>query len=139
MNEKRDWSYSLQMLVCYVSVFLFWRAFPSRVGFVAAGLLTCGFLIAGMIRAAKRGYFINRVDLSAHALVIIDLVLESFAFEFLSFFQPHTVVEQFHNNTNFFGCSLAFSLIIGIHRGLLLRRDLRTKLHENLVTTEVQT
>ena len=30
----RHWYYSLLMLVTYVSVFLFWKQFPSRVNFV---------------------------------------------------------------------------------------------------------
>ncbi len=132
MTDARGWSYSLQMLVTYVSVFLFWRAFPSRAGFVVVGIVACCFLVASMVRASIRGYFVNRVDISAHLLVVIDLVLESFAFEFLRLFQPHAVVEQFHNNTNFFGCSLAFSLIIGLHRGIMLYKGSRILLHENL-------
>jgi len=133
----RNWNYSLWMLVTYFCVFAAWRAFPSRACFLIVGTVAVLALIAGMIRAAKDGYFVNRVDRSAHALVIIDLVLETIAFEVFRLVRPEAVVEQFHGNLNFFGCSFAFAIIIGVHRWLRLSGlgvGKTASLHQNLVT-----
>lgn len=77
-------------------------------------------LVLGMRGALARRYFVNRVDVSVHALVIIDLILETFAFEAFRLIQPAAIVSEFHNNTNFFGCSLAFTLVIGVHRWVVM-------------------
>ena len=51
--------------------------------------------------------------------MIIDLLLETAAFELFRVFGPDgamAVVRQFHNNTNFFGCTAAFVLLLGGYR-----------------------
>lgn len=119
-NQTRRWDYSLWMLVTYVSVFVLWRAVPTRIAYVSIGLVAVIGLALGLRRAVMQRYFVNRVDLSAHVLVIADLLLETFAFEVFRFFQPTAVASQFHDNNNFFGCSLAFALIIGVHRWMAM-------------------
>lgn len=133
----RNWTYSLWMLVTYISVFAVWRVYPSRACFLLVGGAAVAALIVGMIRAAKNGYFLNRVDRSAHGLVIVDLILETLAFEVFRFVKPEAIVEQFHGNLNFFGCSLAFAFIIGVHRWACLYGTslgkATTALHRNLL------
>ena len=132
----RNWNYSLGMLVTYFCVFAVWRIFPSRACFLVVGTVAVLALIAGMIRAAKAGYFVNRVDRSAHALVIFDLILETLSFELFRFVQPEAVLEQFHGNLNFFGCTVAFAVVIGVHRWVVLNgwgAGKTASLHRNLV------
>ena len=57
----RNWYYSLAMLITYVSVFLYWKQFPSRLGFLLAGLAVVLGLTLGLIWAWRRRYFVNRV------------------------------------------------------------------------------
>lgn len=115
------WWYSLSLLVAYVGVFLAWRTFPSRGVFLAVGGVVVGLLTVGLVRARRAGYFTGRVDLSLHALVIADLVLETLAFEGLRQFERYASVESFHDNTNFIGCALVFVCLVGGYRWWTLR------------------
>ena len=121
------------MLATYMSVFIFWRAYPSRVSFLLVGTAAVLGLVGGMVRAKAGGYFLNRVDFSVHVLVIADLVFETLSFEAFRLFQPQAVVEQFHNNTNFLGCSLAFTLIIGVHRWIAMSQGKIPLVHQNVL------
>lgn len=120
------WRYSLWLLLTYVIVFLLWGYFPSRASFLITGGVAVSFLVAGMLRARRAGYFVNRVDLSIHALVIADLAIETVAFEAFRLAQPNAMVEQFHDNANFIGCAIVFVVLVGGHRwyALSAREDL---------------
>jgi len=109
------------MLITYIGLFLLWRAFPSRVLFLGSGLLVVAGLVWGMIRAARDGYFTNRVDVRLHALVIFDVLIETASFEIFRLFNPQAVVAAFHNNTNFIGCVTVFALLIGGYRSFAAR------------------
>lgn len=118
------------MLVLYVAVFVFWKYFPSRASFVGGALVVAGVLAAGMVVAARRGYFVNRVDLLVHLYVIVDILLEGVAFEGLRFGmalgpENQWLVHSFHNNNNFLGCTAGFALIIGAHRYYVMRKQAR--------------
>ena len=104
------------MLVSYVCLFLFWFLFPSRAVFLITGGLVVFGLSYAMLREWRNGYFADRVDLRLHILVIIDLVLETLSFEILRLVKPLAVVESFHDNMHFIGCSSAFALLIGCYR-----------------------
>ena len=121
-NMISRWYYSFGMLVSYVTLFAVWKFFPSRLAFVGVGGFAIVALAIGMVRAIRSGYFANRIDLGLHIYVIVDLFLETFAFEVFRIAQPYAVVEQFHNNTNFFGCALAFTILIGGYRWFALSR-----------------
>lgn len=114
MSER--WNYSLSMLVTYISVFVTWKFFPSRLMFLLGGAAAIAFLLVGFRQAWRSGYFVNRVDWAVHAWGIADLCFETAAFEVFRLFHPAAVVEQFHNNTNFIGCTLAFVVLVGGHR-----------------------
>lgn len=116
------WRYSLWMLITYVCVFVIWKVWPSRIVFLAVGSVAISLLATGLIRARRAGYFANRVDLCLHAYVIIDLILETISFEAFRAFQKSAVVEEFHNNVNFIGCSLAFTVLIGGYHWFATRR-----------------
>lgn len=117
------WNFSLGMLVAYVSLFIVWMLFPSRPLFLLTGLLTAGFLCWGLVRAHRMQYFANLIDLRLHALVIIDIVLETLSFELFRLFEPMAVVESFHRNTNFVGCTLAFTVLLGCYRFYASRKS----------------
>lgn len=115
----KNWYYSIQMLITYVAVFVWWKFYPSRISFLAVGGIAIATLAIGFWRAYKHGYFTNRVDFCLHAYVIFDLLLETVAFELFRVFGPNgafAVVRQFHDNTNFFGCTAAFVLLLGGYR-----------------------
>ena len=118
---RSSWSYSLLMLVTYVTLFVYWKFFPSRVGFVLGGCLALGVLVLGYWRAWRRGYFTNRVDACLHAYVILDVCLETASFEAFRWAEPFAVVSKFHDNNNFLGCTLAFTLLLGGYRWFALQ------------------
>lgn len=120
---RRNWSYSLTMLLVYVALFVFWKYFPSRASFVAAGMLAIAVLGIGLVRAYRAAYFVNRVDLCLHAYVIVDLCLETASFEAFRAIQPFAVVRQFHNNNNFIGCTVVLTLLVGGYRWYALRKQ----------------
>lgn len=119
----KNWYYSLLMWASYVSLFLYWKYFPSRTTFVVAGIIVIAWLAVGLRRAHRAGYFVNRIDLFLHAYVILDLCLETASFEAFRLVQPFAVVGLFHDNNNFIGCTLAFTLLLGGYRWVALRRQ----------------
>ena len=126
----RKWYYSLMMLVAYVGLFLFWKYSPSRIAFAGVGLTAATLLTVGLVWAKRRAYFVNRVDLFVHGYVIADIVLESLSFEGLRLLEPLAVVNQFHNNNNFIGCTLILTALIGGHRLYALSRASRNSLDQ---------
>ena len=116
------WYFSLMMLIAYVATFAAWKLAPARITFLIVGLAAIVVLLAGMVRAHRAGYFANRLDLILHAWVIVDLALETAAFEAFKMAQPFAVIEKFHDNLNFVGCALIFSALIGGHRWFALRK-----------------
>ncbi len=122
----RHWYYSLLMLVTYVSVFLFWKQFPSRVGFVLGGAVAVTLLTVSLAGAWRRTYFVNRIDLCLHGYIIADLCIESVLFETLQFFNSAQVtaelVLQFHNNNNYVLCTITLATLVGGYRYYALRR-----------------
>ena len=119
------WSYSIALLISYISLFIFWKYVPSRFAFAAVGVVLVSFLSWGLWRARQTGYFVNRVDICLHAYVVVDLLLESLSFEGLLLFQPYALVDQFHNNNNFVLCTLTLAALVGGYRfyALTLRRS----------------
>lgn len=122
------WYFSILQLLIYVSTFLYWKHYPSRLAFVLGGLVSATILSLLMVYAARRNYFVNRVDLCLHALVIVDIVLESLMYEALRFIVARQWVTgadsvsafdataaRFHDNHNFYMCALFFALVIGGH------------------------
>ena len=120
------WYYSLLMLVTYVSVFLFWKQFPSRVGFVVGGVAAVTLLTVGLAWAWRRKYFVNRIDLCLHGYIIADLCMESVLFEVLQLFNNAQVTaglaSQFHHNNNYILCTITLATLIGGYRYYALRR-----------------
>ena len=113
---QKQWDYSLYVLIVYLSLFVAWWALPNRVAYFVFGTLALGLLAWGFVRSSRRGYFVNHVDARLHLLVLADVALETLSFEAFRMFQPLAVAGSFHRNTNFFGCALAFSLVIGLYR-----------------------
>ena len=107
---------------------MYWKWFPSRVAFVAGGIVSVSLMSLLLIFAARRRYFVNRVDLCLHVLVIVDIGLESLMYEVLRFavvmrWLPgdesvgafDETAARFHNNDNFVMCSIFFAVVIGGH------------------------
>jgi len=122
------WSYSLFMLAVYLGTFVFWKEWPSRSAFVVGGLTAAAVLAGAMVWAARRRYFVNRLDQVLHAWVIVDVVLEALAYEGLGAFvnlgtEQQPLVLRFHDNNNFLGCAAAFALLIGGYRWWALRKS----------------
>jgi hypothetical protein len=121
------WSYSLFMLAVYLGTFVFWKEWPSRSAFVLGGLAAAAVLAGAMVWAARRTYFVNRLDQVLHAWVIVDVVLEALAYEGLGAVmnlgtEQQPLVLRFHDNNNFVGCAAAFALLIGGYRWWALRK-----------------
>ena len=137
----KNWWFSLSMLLVYVATFLAWKHYPSRASFLAVGLFSAVVLAMGMVVAARRGYFAGMTDTLLHAYVIVDLLLETFMYEFfLAAIVWLGIVPAiaprdgsglpgllaFHNNNNFYFCALFFVVVIGSHRLWALRTTRRS-------------
>ena len=120
------WYYTIGLMLAYVAVFRVWQAFPGRSMFILGAGVTIGVMTAGMVWAARRGYFANRSDLVLHALVIVDVGLEGGAYEFVRLvttwlFGAHGSVAGFHDHHNFYVCAAAFAVLVGGYHGWAIR------------------
>ncbi|WP_339909631.1 hypothetical protein [Symmachiella dynata] len=122
------WYFSILQLLIYVGTFLFWKWYPSRIGFIVGGVVSVSIMSLLLVFAARRKYFVNRVDLCLHLLVIVDIGLESLMYEVLRFAVAMNwmsgeasvgafdeTAAMFHNNHNFYMCALFFAVVIGGH------------------------
>jgi hypothetical protein len=119
------WSYSLWVLGVYLATFTVWKMAPSRASFLVVGALAVVWLGFQMVRAFRADYFVDRLDVVLHGWVLVDIALESLAFEAFRWLQPFAVLEAFHDNLHFIGCAVVLSLLVGGYRANGLRR--RTK------------
>lgn len=103
----QHWNYSLVLLAAYLGTFHLWLHLDKS-GVMASGLLVA--LVLGVISlvAALHGYFANRVDFIAHSVVIVDILLEA------------TLI-PLHKGLSFYGCAVAFTVVIGAYRCWCLR------------------
>ena len=116
----KRWYFSLLMLAVYVTVFVTWKMYATRVSFVVVGSIAIVTLSTALYFAWKASYFATKVDLLLHIYVIGDLCLETVSFELFRLTEPFAVVSEFHNNNNFIGCSLAFTVLLGGYRWFAL-------------------
>jgi hypothetical protein len=105
---RRDWSYSVLLLVAYVAVFSLWMHAP-RPLVIASGLAVSAVLALLMARAWRRRYFLNPWDLLWHATVILDIAAEA-------------IVIPLHDGRGFYLCALAFVLVVGGYHGWRISR-----------------
>ena len=89
------------------------------------GAAAIGLLVVSLNQAQRAGYFVNRVDLSLHGLVIVDLAIEAIAFEVFRTLQPYASAELFHDNANFVGCAILFVSLVGGYRWWSLSAERR--------------
>lgn len=100
---RRDWSYSVLLLVAYIAVFSLWMHVP-RPAVIASGLAVSAVLFFLMAVALRQRYFLNPWDLLWHAMVILDIATEAIAI-------PR------HEGREFYLCALAFVLVVGGYHG----------------------
>ena len=114
----KNWYYSLILLIIYILSFHLWCHFQNRRVFIISGIAIAGFTLALTIFAYRKKYFVNRVDLGCHILVIVDLLLEALLFEIALRIFPISTddIFLFHNNFSFYYCAIAFAIVIGIYR-----------------------
>jgi len=119
-----SWYHSLLTLATYIGVFLFWKWYPSRTGFVLGAIASVSWLTASLVWSKRRRYFVDRVDLCMHAYIIVDLFFEGVLYEVLLCFidikMDDQLVLQFHNSNNYIYCTLAFTLLLGGYRAYVL-------------------
>lgn len=99
---RTRWSFSLILLTGYLGVFHLWNVLP-RGGIVFTALVVVGLLGVLFVRAARRGYFVNRWDAFWHASVLVDVAAEGLAV-------------SWHSGHSFYLCALAFVLVVGGYR-----------------------
>lgn len=104
----QHWNYSLVLLAAYLGTFHLWLHLGTG-GVVASGLAITLVLGGISLIAAMQGYFANKVDFIAHSVVILDILLES------------TVV-SLHEGYSFYGCAVAFAIVIGAYRSWCLHQ-----------------
>lgn len=104
----QHWNFSLILLAAYLGVFHLWMKMPPA-NVMGSGLLAAFVLSGLLLQAALRGYFANRIDLFAHAIVIVDIVFES-------------SLSLMHEGYTFYYCALGFAVVIGTYRAYQLNR-----------------
>src|SRR5688572_21485972 len=124
----KKWYYTATLLVLYVATFLVWQRFASRAVFVVVGLGAAAVMLAGLLAAARRGYFADRRDAFLHLLVIADVALEATAYEAFQAAMglgpdQSEMVIAFHAGNTFYGCAAAFALLVGGYHGWALVRN----------------
>jgi hypothetical protein len=106
---NRHWSFSAILLGVYVAVFHAWT-YSGRDAVLVSGVLASALLTGGMVYAAHGGYFANRWDAFAHAMVILDILIECLAI-------------RIHEGHGYLLCAAAFAVVLGSYRRMLLRRN----------------
>jgi len=104
----QHWNYSIVLLAAYLGVFHMWP-YLDRMGVIVSGLVVALILGGISLYAALRGYFANRVDFIAHTVVLLDILLEA-------------TLLPLHQGYSFYGCAVAFALVIGAYRSRCLRQ-----------------
>lgn len=102
----KRWWFSLVLLAGYLGTFHLWLLIaPASVPF--AGVAMTWALVFVAWRAKLGGYFVNQWDRIFHAVVTLDLLLESFI--------------PLHEGLGFYGCAAGFMLTVGGYRAWAMR------------------
>ena len=123
----KSWWFSLVLLLEYLITFQLWKTFSDRTAFLAFGVLAVIAMVAGMRRAARQGYFVDRSDRFLHGLVIFDVVLEGASYELFNvasqcIFCASADASRFHNSYNFCWCGAILGTLVGGYHAWALRR-----------------
>ncbi len=127
----KDWSFSLFLIPTYLATFLLWQQLPSRACFLIGGLVSASIMVAGLLWACKRQYFVDLADLGFHTLVVLDVIIEGSLYEVARLFGYVATGEtelllNLHRGNNFYGCAAAFTLVIGFHRWRVMVKKRRS-------------
>ena len=121
-NHKKTasrWWISVLLMLIYVAAFYTWQALGSTLPI----LLTIGplVLVLGtlMVIGSRTAYFVSTLDHLVHLAVILDLLVEGVLASVL-------YKDGADNDLSFYGCAVAFSVVI------LLYRTYRLHLHKPL-------
>ena len=113
------WWYSGLMLPVYLGIFHAWMLFPDRGIVVFLTLITVALLSVMLNVARQQRYFVGKTDLYAHAMVVLNIFIEG-------------IIVPLHEGYSFYGCALAFVLVIGpYHLYCLRRRDADPSAHQH--------
>lgn len=106
----KPWHFSIAMAIAYLGIFHLWFSLTAALGSAAAYPFILGSSIiwalimgAWLWRANQHGYFANRMDLGAHAVVIAEVLMEG-----------HAPIQ--HDHLGFYLCCIAFAIVIGGYR-----------------------
>ena len=117
----KDWCFSFVLIPIYLATFLLWQQLPSRACFLFGGLGSAAVMSAGLVWAVNRHYFVDKADLIFHACVILDVIIEGSLYE-VARLAGYVAADEtellltLHSGNNFYGCAVAFTLVIGFHR-----------------------
>lgn len=103
-----NWRLSVGLLTGYLVIFQLWIG-ADRAFVVASGILWCLVFGIWLIHGWRKAYFANRLDLLAHWVVVLDVLLES-------------LLMVSHDHLGFWLCGIGFAIVIGGYRYSILRR-----------------
>ena len=88
-------------------------------------------MTAGLLRAFKHHYFVDKADLLFHSLVIFDVILEGSFYEAARLTGYVAAGETelpftLHSGNSFYGCAIGFSLVLGFHRRRIMKAKRRS-------------
>ena len=94
-------------------------------------------MTAELLLAFKRRYFPDNADLFFHGCVIVDVIIEGSLYEaarLAGYIVPGEteLLATLHNKNNFYGCAVAFTLVIGFPRWRIMTAKRR---HDTALAT----
>ena len=121
-NHKKTasrWWISVLLMLIYVAAFYTWQALGATLPIlltIAPLALVLGIL---MVIGSRTAYFVSTLDHLVHLAVILDLLVEGVLASVL-------YIDGAGNDLSFYGCAVAFSVVI------ILYRTYRLHLHKPL-------
>ncbi len=111
----KNWWLGLAFLALYLAAFHTWRLVPGDRAILVAGSIVCIAMAVLLVVGKVNGYFTGLVEIFGHLVVIGDVLAEARLTALLH--RPGN-----HPDYSFYGCAVAFAVVLGAYRAYRLRR-----------------
>jgi len=122
------WYFSLFFFAMYLITFHLWEIFNTKQDHLLIGISSFVVCSLFFFYAYKKQYFLSRVDIRAHLLVLFDILLETLIYklqellEAIKFISPQDNF-KLRSGYDFYVCAFVFAIVIGLFRYRLLKKS----------------